>query len=324
MATEEIPINVGEPIDTSVTGKLKKAAKRALITAQNFMAPPDIKVGKPMVDLPEVEIILLDELDDQAAFFVRVLDPETTHQTTVDLLEVLPTAEGNLLWANKFAEGVRRKMTHQRDALGFTPNFEKYEGEQWLNITDIIGLATDYALPIIVLKTLADALSQNFVANHYLLVLKKPELFPDGSWKVSVYDPFRNEDRYYQLPTGFKMMDLLQPQSGNQLMDYSMVWNERAAQALAENRYDYTLNNDPVLGRITKLRQAKSARLQIDGYNCGFMVVFMAAMRGAWKSESVFNDFKSAGRRRILNDTSIPIANRKELIDIAKSHGIEI
>ena len=83
---------------------------------------------------------------------------------------------------------------------------------------------------------------------------------------------------------------------------------------VANHAYDYSLGNDPLLDGVGQLRAAKMARVQDDDYNCGYNVVFMAAVRAGWKNGGVFDQFKNGGRQRIQELTGVPISTREEIM----------
>lgn len=308
-----IHIEVGEPVVDRTLGGRLKSLKNSLA---NLINPPAIRVGGDVDFSPDIVVgspipAVSTESVSEGDLTIRLL---ALDQRTKELI---PGAEGNRMWARTFADKLRDVMTHNRGNLNFQPESPDYSGTHWLSQSDVVSLAGEFSLPIMVWITTGHVGKQNFVDRHYLLGLRMPELKSDGSgYKVLVWDPFTNGERFFELSPEFRpeLFDKAKFPSISDSMGFLAVWNLMAEPLVANQTYDYSLGSDPLLDGIEQLRAAKMARVQDDDYNCGYNVVFMAALRAGWKQDKIFDQFKNQGRQGVLELTGVPISTREEIM----------
>lgn len=250
----------------------------------------------------EVKINILSVNDDSDNIFnlIRLIDEaaanlstdgisiEEANRTTDQFgepvaMQILVSAENNRSAANDFCQRVRQNIDN------ILPSHHQVAEASDMNYVDLWNLANRWGIPLKIVR-----LGDPATGGHYTLGLKDPEQLPNGGNRILVYDPLSDLPRYVNFDgTG----------NGVQVYDNELVG--------IETPYDLSLEGDEEIAQNYDLVEAKTGRIQFDGYNCGLMCIFMAAIRKG--VEPGYNTFKEIGRDLLEKDTRIFDSDFNEL-----------
>lgn len=220
------------------------------------------------------------------------------------------SAEENIHAAQIFAHNVRNRMGYDvEDPIYTGRSSSEYRENCYLNETEITQLAQRWQVPASFLH-LTDA-------NHWNLILKAPERTPDGTWRVLVYDPFINGERYRNLPNGFTpdIASRADRLASHAFSDYGIYCNELALEQLVDGEYDLSVYGDEEIAEDPEVMEAKQTEVQrYEAYNCGLHCVFAAALREAMKEPDKNYRFRIAGRDLLDKDTGLKVKLREEVL----------
>jgi len=194
-------------------------------------------------------------------------------------MKVIFSAATNLRTGEAFCYRLRRNLD-QIISAGTSPG---ETGE--FNFSDLILLSEKWGIPLYGVRLGEDP--NRF--GHFCLALKNP-VQENGTWKVLIYDPMANGERWLDLPNNWQQTHL----AGASLWKNGF-WSSSSQDLSIDGELEFA-NNFEII-------KAKLARFQHDAYNCGPLILYAAALRAAFQPGD--NGFKQWGRFALEEATRI-------------------
>jgi len=268
-----------EPIDDQIVIHQKKETE---------VSPAEIVIAVNQIEGAENPVEeLVGILEDHPQFF-----------SSAEAMErFVVSAESNRQAAALFMRTLRERTNAILEFRGGA-HYDYVENKQQEYASlDLIDLAAEWQVPLALVVV---------GGNHYNLLLKQPAQF-NGSWRALVYDPLIGNERYIDLPNW--------KQEGATVIsafNAGVACSNKVLEEIINGSYDLRLLGDESFAHNTSLGDAKSTRVQFDGYNCGPACLFMAALRAG--AIPGWNGFKFAGREALERDVGLRVLTRKEIL----------
>ncbi|MBI2330137.1 hypothetical protein HYU94_02000 [Candidatus Daviesbacteria bacterium] len=283
----EVPIQLGETYDVPKPPSLmqKLRAKWDARRVRVGEGQPVQSAGEPGGDL---------------ASRIKVGSEVTADTSVIDAIKLgepdLAVSRHVSAALNQKSAGIFALNLRRITASIVTHPQESYQPPEYYSQEDLIELADRWQLPLLVFR-------KN--ANHWLLALKPPEEYNEGT-RVLAYDPLKNQEVWYPLNGRVDSADPID------LMRHFGYVNKQGIEELKDGSYNLSLLGDTELADHSGVFLAKQAKFQFNAYDCGPLCLFAAALREGIKPG--WNAFKFAGREQLEKDTRVRINTREEIL----------